>query len=145
MSEQNAGDTLTNHGDTTVTVTRSVSVPARQLWKHLVTKEGAEALLGAGGVLGDKGDSWSAADGTYGVIRSYHPLEQIRFSWHAAPDAPKTIVDVRLGVETEQAAVISIVHEAVPAYFDAAALTRRWEAALDSLVAAAEAGLVTAG
>ena len=93
MNEQSQGDTIVNPVDTTVTVSRSVSQPIKQFWKLLVTREGAEALLGPGGELGDKGDSWHAADGTYGVIRSYHPLEQIRFSWHAAEEAPTTIVE----------------------------------------------------
>ena len=96
MTDQGAGETLANAVDTTVTVSRSVSQSPKNVWKFLVTREGAETLLGPGGELGEKGDSWRADDGTFGVIRSYHPLEQIRFSWHAAEEAPKTIVDVHL-------------------------------------------------
>ncbi len=143
MTDQNAGETLANAEDTTVTVRRSVSHPPKSVWKLLVTREGAEALLGPGGELGDKGDSWHAEDGTYGVIRSYHPLEQIRFSWHAAEEAPKTMVDVRVVPSGESETVVEIRHEQIPAYFDAAALTRRWERALEKLADAAE--LATAG
>ena len=136
MTEQSQGDTLVNAGDTTVTVSRSVSQPVKQFWKILATRAGAEALLGDGGEPGDKGDSWHAADGTYGVIRSFHPLEQIRFSWHAADEAPKTIVEIDLSADGEQTTV-EIRHEHIPSYFDAAAITRRWEEALDKLVAVA--------
>ena len=101
-----------------------------------MTREGAEALLGAGGELGDKGDSWHAADGTFGVIRSYHPLEQIRFSWHAAEEAPKTIVEVDLSA-AEDGTKVEIRHEHIPAYFDASAITHKWEQALEKLAAAA--------
>ncbi|MCB0911706.1 MAG: SRPBCC domain-containing protein [Propionibacteriaceae bacterium] len=136
MTEQSQGDTLVNPVDTTVTVSRSVSQPVKEIWKLLATREGAEALLGAGGELGDKGDSWHAADGTYGVVRSFHPLEQIRFSWHAAEEAPKTIVEVDL-VAADDGTRVDIRHEHIPNYFDAAALTRKWEQALDKLAAAA--------
>lgn len=136
MTEQSQGDTLVNPVDTTVTVSRSVSKPVKEIWKLLATREGAEALLGAGGELGDKGDSWRAADGTYGVVRSFHPLEQLRFSWHAAEEAPKTIVEVDIAAAGDGTRV-EIRHEHIPTYFDAAALTRKWEQALDKLAAAA--------
>lgn len=136
MTEQSQGDTLVNPVDTTVTVSRSVSRPVKEMWKLLATREGAEALLGAGGELGDKGDSWHATDGTYGVVRSFHPLEQIRFSWHAAEEAPKTIVEVDLAASGDGTRV-EIRHEHIPLYFDAAALTRKWEQALEKLAAAA--------
>jgi uncharacterized protein YndB with AHSA1/START domain len=135
MLDQVEGDTLVNPVDTTVTVSRSVSQPVKEVWKLLVTKQGAEALLGVGGELGDKGDSWHAADGTFGVVRSYHPLEQIRFSWHPAEDTPPTIVEVDLSAE-ESGTKLEITQQHIPTYFDCAALTRRWETALDRLVSA---------
>ncbi len=138
MTDQRASDTLENPVDTTVTVSRSVSRSLKDVWKLLVTREGAEALLGPGGELGDKGDSWHAADGTFGVIRSYHPLEQIRFSWHAADEAPKTIVDVRLRAAGDSETTLEIMHEHIPSYFDAGKLSRRWETALEKLANAAE-------
>ncbi len=136
MLNQVEGDTLVNPVDTTVSVSRSVSQTVKEVWKLLVTREGAEALLGVGGELGDKGDSWHAADGTFGVVRSYHPLEQIRFSWHPAEETPPTIVEVDLSAE-ESGTRLEITHQHIPTYFDSAALTRRWETALDRLVTAA--------
>lgn len=133
MTDQGTGDTLANAVDTTVTVSRSVSKSPKNVWKYLVTREGAETLLGPGGELGDKGDSWHAADGSFGVIRSYHPMEQIRFSWHAAQEAPKTIVDVHLVSGGEDRTTVEIRHEAIPRYFDANALTQRWESVLSKL------------
>ena len=137
MTDQGASDSLGNAVGTTVTVSRSVSQSPKNVWKFLVTREGAEALLGPGGELGDKGDSWHAADGTYGVIRSYHPLEQIRFSWHAADEAPKTLVDVHLLPGSEGDTTVEIRHEQIPQYFDSGAITRRWESALEKLAEAA--------
>lgn len=135
MIDISQGDTLVNPVDTTVEIRRSVSQPLKQVWKTLACREGAEALLGPGAELGDKGDSWQAADGTFGVIRSYHPLEQIRFSWHVAEDAPKTIVEVDLVAEGDNQTSIEVRHQHVPAYFDTAALTHRWERALEKLAA----------
>lgn len=130
MNDSEGSDALTNTGDTTVTITRLVSSPVKEVWKVLCTPQGGEALLGEGGVIGDKGDSWHAADGTWGVIRSYHPLEQLRFSWHADADAPNTLVDLHL-IPAGDATNIEIRHEHVPARTDTAELVRRWESALD--------------
>lgn len=137
MNEQGQGETLVNPVDTTVIVSRSVSKPVKDVWKALVTREGAEALLGPGGELGDKGDSWRAVDGTYGVVRSYHPLEQIRFSWHAAQEAPKTMVEIGLAANGD-ATLVEITHHGIPRYFDAVALTQKWELALDRVASAAD-------
>ena len=133
MTDQMASDTLENPVDTTVTVSRSVSLSAKEFWKLLVTRAGAEALLGPGGELGDKGDSWHAADGTFGVIRSYHPLEQIRFSWHASAEAPKSLVDLHLLQSSDDETVVEIRHENIPGGWDTVAITKRWEDALDRI------------
>ena len=53
-------------------------------------------MVGEGAVLGGKGEPYHCADGTSGVVRSYHPLEQLRVSWHATPDSPPTIVEIDL-------------------------------------------------
>ena len=65
MSDQSASDSLVESQDTTVVVQRSVSQPVKEVWRLLATPAGAEALLGEGGLLGDKGDSWHASNGTY--------------------------------------------------------------------------------
>jgi uncharacterized protein YndB with AHSA1/START domain len=133
MTEVVASDTLGETKDTTVVVSRSVSKSVKDVWKFLVSKVGAEALLGAGGELGDKGHTWHAQDGTYGVVRSYHPLEQIRFTWHAAEEAPKTLVDVHLRRESDDATLIEIIHSGVPAYFDHAKIAHHWDEAFERL------------
>ena len=61
------------------------------VWSVLTTNDGAEALLGEGARLGSKGEHWRAADGTHGFWRSYHPMEQVRVSWHASEDAPRSL------------------------------------------------------
>lgn len=130
MIDQGVSDTLTEAEDTTVTITRLVSSPVKDVWRALCAPAGGEALLGSGAVIGDKGDSWHAVDGTWGVIRSYHPLEQLRFSWHAGEDAPKTVVDLHL-IADGDATNVELRHEHVPAETDTDDLVRRWEAALD--------------
>lgn len=136
MTDQSASDLLEASRDTTVVVRRSVSQPVKEVWRLLATPAGSEALLGEGGVLGDKGDSWQSADGTFGVVRSYHPLEQIRFSWHADSDAPKSLVDLHLVKESDDSTVLEIRHENIPDGLDVAAITQHWEQALDRIAAA---------
>ena len=73
MSDQTLSETPGATQDTAVVVSRLVSHPIKDVWKVLLTDEGTEALLGAGGKLGDKGQNWQADDGTHGVTRSFHP------------------------------------------------------------------------
>ena len=119
--------------DTTLVISRAVSHPIKSVWNTLLSPAGMEALLGQGGQLGDKGDSWRAADGTYGVTRSFHPLEQIRFSWHKDEGSPRTLVDVHLISQDADSTLIEIRHEHVGTDLDPAELEQRWLAALDRI------------
>ncbi|MDR1449735.1 MAG: SRPBCC domain-containing protein [Propionibacteriaceae bacterium] len=121
-----------NTQDTTV-VTRVVSHPIKQVWAALLTPAGQAALLGDGGALGDKGDRWQAADGTFGMTRSYHPMEEIRFSWHARDDAPRTWVDVRFEKIDDTSTRLEIVHDHRGAEIDVPQVRAHWEAALDRI------------
>ena len=94
-------DTLpddTGAGEPEVGVHATATVPAgpAQVWEHLISPAGTEALLGDGARLGNKGEPWHAADGTHGVVRSYHPLENVRVSWHPDEDGPLSMLDVQL-------------------------------------------------
>ncbi len=119
--------------DTTLVVSRAVSHPITSVWTTLLSPAGMEALLGEGGQLGDKGDAWRAADGTYGVTRSFHPLEQIRFSWHKDEDSPRSLVDVHLIPQGPDATLIEIRHEHVGTDLNPAELEQHWETALDRI------------
>lgn len=119
-----------------VKVTRVVDHPLDSVWAVLMKPHGAEALLGEGGNLGNKGEDWRAADGTYGVTRSFHPKEQIRFSWHASDGAPRTLVDLHMrpiGAATE----LELVHDHLPQDADTDALAQRWRSALERIESAA--------
>lgn len=105
------------------------------VWHVLTTNDGAAAFLGEGACLGSKGQTWQAADGTHGVWRSYHPMEQVRVSWHATADAPRSLVDLHLAPQGEQT-FVSIRHENVTGDLDG--MKARWTEALERLDAAAE-------
>ena len=117
----------------TTVVSRVVNDTVKSVWARLVSREGQTALLGQGATLGSKGDTWKAEDGTWGVTRTYHPLEEIRFSWHKDEDAPKTWVEVTLASITPTETKIQISHDHSNADFDVEKMTRRWKAALDAL------------
>ena len=118
-----------------VRVTRVVARPLDSVWEVLMKPHGAEALLGEGGQLGSKGEDWRAVDGTYGVTRSFHPKEQIRFSWHAEEDAPRTVVDLQLSGDAASTR-LDLAHEHLPEDADVDALAARWQAALEAIAAA---------
>lgn len=131
MNDSSASEALAHNNETTVTTSRVVSCSPRGFWKALVSPEGTAALLGEGAVLGAKGESWRAADGTFGVIRTYHPNEQVRFSWHADADADTSLVDLRL-IEIDEGTRLELQHG--PVSSDAAEATEsRWNGVLEHL------------
>lgn len=117
----------------TVEVSAVLTHDINHVWHVLTTNDGAAAFLGEGATLGSKGEHWRAADGSHGVWRSYHPMEQVRVSWHASEDAPRSIVDLHLAPAGEQTSV-TVRHEPVD---DSAGMSARWRAALDRIDALA--------
>ena len=129
MTEQIAD----SEASVTTVVARVVSYPIKQVWAELMTPQGQAALLGEGGMLGDKGDRWKAENGTWGVTRSYHPMEEIRFSWHKDETAPKTWVDVTLSAQGAAETKIQITHDHANVDLDIAKLTQHWRGALQRI------------
>ncbi len=129
MSQVNTEETTdTSHS---VVLSRHVPSSVKEVWRRLVTDEGANAILGEGAVLGEKGHSWRSADGTYGVVRSYHPLEQIRFSWHSDDDSPSTMVDLRVKAVDDDQTLVEITHDRLGPDVDLTEIHSRWENALN--------------
>ncbi|HOF64247.1 MAG TPA: SRPBCC domain-containing protein [Dermatophilaceae bacterium] len=118
----------------TVEVSAVLTHDINHVWHVLTTNEGAAAFLGEGATLGGKGEPWHASDGTHGVWRTYHPMEQVRVSWHADDDAPRSMVDLHLAADGDQTAV-TVRHEHVSG--DTEALGARWRAALERIDALA--------
>ncbi|MDR1808105.1 MAG: SRPBCC domain-containing protein [Propionibacteriaceae bacterium] len=121
-----------NTEDTTV-VARVVSEPIKQVWAALLSPAGQAALLGPGAILGDKGDKWQAEDGSWGVTRSYHPMEEVRFSWRESEDAPRTWVDLKFEKLDDNSTRVEIVHDHSGVELDADKLTAHWKGALAAL------------
>lgn len=117
------------HADDAVEVVQHVPRPINEVWARLTQRDGIEALLGEGAMLGAKGDPWHAADGTRGVTRSYHPEQQVRVSWHSQDDAPATVVDLQMQPEGA-GTLLTLRHEHLTPDLDRDALVARWDAAL---------------
>ena len=116
-----------------VRVVRTLDAPLPQVWETLVSPHGTQAMLGPGATFGCKGEPWHSDEGPSGVLRSYHPLEQLRWSWHESPDAPASIVELDLH-EHGEGTRLDLSHDGVE---DVAAYQVRWAAALDRLGGAA--------
>ena len=119
-------------GAPVVQVSRVVPFPLEQIWTILTTSAGAEALLGQGAMLGTKGEPWHSVDGTHGVGRSYHPMEQVRLTWHADEHAPATLVDLRLTSEGGGTR-LDLRHERLTDPALSESMPQRWDAALDRI------------
>ena len=111
----------------------TLDAPVDQVWQHLISLRGTEALLGPGVTLGNKGESWHSADGSHGVVRSWHPLEQIRVSWHPHEDGPLSIVDLQLKGDGDGTR-LDLYHEGEGIADDGAGDKRRWDDALGRFV-----------
>ncbi len=125
-------------GAPTVRVSRTVRAPLLHVWEVLVSPAGAQALLGEGAALGGKGEPYHCADGTGGVLRSYHPLEQLRVSWHPTPDSPPSIVEVDLRSDGDGATRLDLSQDHLWHGVDVDDLGRRWDAGLDRVARLAE-------
>lgn len=139
MSDTAASEAVDGKTDAsdTVEVDTVLAHPVDHVWRVLTTSDGVQALLGSGARLGGKGEPWRAEDGSHGVWRSYHPMEQVRVSWHADADAPRSLVDLHLSPEGDGTRV-SLRHELARAgSADSAAVRRRWTDALNRLDALA--------
>ena len=97
-------------GEPVVRVSRAVQAPLVHVWEVLVSPAGSAALLGEGAVLGGKGEPYHCSDGTSGCVRSYHPLEQLRVSWHPTPDSPPSIVELDLRADGDAATRLELSH-----------------------------------
>jgi uncharacterized protein YndB with AHSA1/START domain len=119
-------------GAPVIEVSRVVPFPLDKVWQLLTTSAGAEALLGKGAKLGTKGEPWRSADGSYGVVRSYHPMEQVRLSWHADEHASATLVDLRLSAEGGSTR-LDLRHEHIDDAALGRSLPQHWDEALSRI------------
>jgi uncharacterized protein YndB with AHSA1/START domain len=130
-AEQQAGDSSTNQ-PTTIELSRTVAQHGGAVWQALTSRAGTAVWLGEGAVLGGKGESYHCDDGSMGVVRSFHPLEQLRLSWHEQPSSDSTLIEIDL-VPLADGTKVRMWHEHVPAS-KADQLRQEWERKLDALV-----------
>lgn len=131
---QTAGKT---DGPLVVQVSRSVAAPVAHVWEVLVSRSGSQALLGEGAVLGAKGEPFHCVDGSSGFVRSYHPLEQLRVSWHETPDSPPSIVELDLR-DGGGVTVLELRADRILDDNHKSRLEQLWASGLDRFAAAAE-------
>ena len=118
--------------DAAVVVSRTVGVPVKDVWKFFMSAAGAEALLGPGAHLGEKGRGWASDDGHNGVVRTLHPNEEIRFSFRSDDASTFSMVKLEMfqqGDDTQ----LTITHDRLWPDTDLAKLTNRWTAALERI------------
>jgi uncharacterized protein YndB with AHSA1/START domain len=128
-AETNDAPTDQAPGASVIEVSRVVPQSIEKVWQLLTTSAGAEALLGKGAQLGTKGEPWRSADGSHGVVRSYHPMEQVRLTWHADQNAAATLVDLKLSTEGEGTR-LGLRHERIHDAALGQSLPQRWQEAL---------------
>ncbi|MFT8396458.1 SRPBCC domain-containing protein [Propionibacterium sp.] len=133
MSDQAVTEESDASTEPSVVVSRIIDQPLDTVWSVLMTKKGAEALLGRGAMLGDKGQTWTAADGRTGYIRSFHPKEQIRFWWRKNESTEASLVDLQLSSPAENQTEVQVEHSHLRPDLDPEYLRGRWESALERI------------
>jgi len=79
-----------------VFVRRVLSGTTGQVWQLLVSPAGSAVWLGPGALVGSKGEPFMTDTGIGGVVRSFHPLEQLRLSWETGSDHETSLVEIDL-------------------------------------------------
>ena len=130
MSEQSeliAGDSL----PATVVVSQVMAHPVKRVWHVLMAPAGAEALLGPGAFFGGKGQTWSSTDGRSGVVRTLHPLEEIRFTCRTEDGSRPSMVQIDLVPDGDQTE-LTVTHSN---YSGVENVQQRWKDALGRIEA----------
>ena len=113
MSEQ----VSTEDPKTSVVVSRVIAQPIAKVWAVLMTK----------------GQTWTAADGRTGVVRSVHRGEQIRFWWRKSEELPPSLVDLTLAPTDDDHTLVKVEHSHLRPDLDPAYLQGWWEASLERI------------
>ncbi len=79
-----------------VYVRRVVPGNAGHVWQVLVSPLGTSVWLGHGAVIAGRGQTYFSDEGDAGVVRSFHPLEQLRLSWHSSAEDETSLVELDL-------------------------------------------------
>lgn len=112
-----------------VVVSQVMACPVKRVWQHLISATGAEALLGPGAFFGAKGQTWSSADGLSGVVRTLHPMEELRFTIRREGQTSHSMVQFDLAAEGDGTKV-SVTHSNLEPGADVDSLHGRWQDAL---------------
>jgi uncharacterized protein YndB with AHSA1/START domain len=127
-----ADDARLARNDQLVFVRLAVKEHVGAVWQALVSPPGTAVWLGEGAVLGDKGQSYHCADGSAGVVRSFHPLEQLRLSWHSGAETEPSLIEVDVTADGDGTRV-RLWHEGLPAE-QRSAMRAHWRERLEALL-----------
>lgn len=112
-----------------VYVRRVVPGSAGVVWQTLVSPQGTSVWLGHGAVLAGRGQTYLSDDGDAGVVRSFHPLEQLRLSWQMGAEDEASLVEVDL-TPVAGGTRLRLWHEGLPSTLRVP-MQQRWEHRLD--------------
>jgi len=117
-----------------VVVSQEVAYPVKRVWEHLISSAGAEALLGPGAFFGAKGQTWSSDNGLSGVVRTLHPMEELRFTIRRDGQPSHSMVQLDLAAEGD-GTLMTVTHSNLEDGADIESLGGRWQDALGRIEA----------
>ena len=112
-----------------VYVRRVLPGSAVVVWQSLVSPQGTSVWLGHGTVLAGPGQTYMSDEGDAGVVRSFHPLEQLRLSWQMSAEDESSLVEVDL-TPVAGGTRLRLWHEGLPLGLRPK-MQERWEHRLD--------------
>ncbi len=122
----------TLQGDLTLTVTKTMPVSARELWKYLNSEEGMKIWLRPLWPIKIKaGQSFETEDGYYGEIRTLKAPLRMRLKWCDPNWAKPTVAQLYIVPKPGNSCLCVFSHEKILETRNQERLRMRWRAAVE--------------
>jgi uncharacterized protein YndB with AHSA1/START domain len=133
------GQTL--NGQYSVTLTKSLSIPAKNVWQTSVSREGLAAWLKPMGEFEIRtGSQFEVGSGIFGELRTLTKGHKLRLSWVNEEWEKKTTVEFRVYPRPKNKSMIVITHGNLLSARDKASMREQWQTALRDLLKVLENG-----
>lgn len=99
-------------GEYSVTVTKTINVSHKKLWKFLFSPIGLQCWLKPmSDFYAQKGETFEVNGGVFGEVRTIKPLNNIRLRWEDGDWPKKTVLQVHLVPRPKDKSILVFTHE----------------------------------
>lgn len=113
-------------------VSRTLPFPREVVWAAIMSPEGVALWLGEGATL-VKGERYETIEGTVGEVRSLHPFDRVRLTWHPRDWDHESTVQVAISASGAKT-VLRFHQERLDGPEERARQRDHWREVMDSIV-----------